>query len=86
MNKIGLKINIFLDVFVDYNKVTKEITCAGVKISDVRTCPIELSKNKSFTMKIEEQKFIKFNQLESKVNKKIKIKIILLINNYFYMI
>lgn len=68
LNEVGLKINIVSDVFVDYNKVTKEITCAGVKISDVRTCHIELPKNKSVTMKIEEQLFIKFNQLKCKVN------------------
>lgn len=48
--------------------MTKEITCAGIKISDIKTLPIKLPKNKSVTTKIEKQIFIQFNQSECKVN------------------
>lgn len=56
-----------LDVYVNYNTVTNEITCNGVQISDVKNGPIMISKFKSAMVKLEEQTFVNLNDLKCKV-------------------
>lgn len=56
------------DIFVNYNTITKEITCAGIKISDVKTRSIKLTKVKSSITRIEENAFIQFNDTKCNVS------------------
>lgn len=56
------------DVLVNFNSVTKEITCAGIKISNIKTCPVKLTKINSLITQIEENIFIKFNDTKCKVS------------------
>lgn len=56
----------FSDIHINYNVLTKEITCAGLKISNVVTCPIILSEQFD-NIKIENESFIQFNNSTSRV-------------------
>lgn len=58
----------FPDIYVDYNIVTKEITCNGVKITDVKYNSLKFPRHKSFVVTLEEQTFIQFNHSKCKVN------------------
>lgn len=60
--------NILDDIHIDYNIITKEITCAGLKISDVITCPIQIFQNNFTKIKIYDQRFIPFQHSECKVH------------------
>lgn len=61
-------LNVLGGIHIDYNITTKEIICAGLKISDAVTCPIILSENKFAIMKMEDQTFIPFRNLECGVH------------------
>lgn len=52
---------------MNYNSVTKEITCNGVKISDVKYGPVIIPDLVSAVVKLEEQTFIQFKNSKCKV-------------------
>lgn len=62
---------LYTDIYVNYNIVTNEITCNGVKIADVKYSPLTLPILKSSLVTLEEQTFVQFNN--SKCNVIIKL-------------
>lgn len=65
--EIVLREKHFTGVRVYYNVLTKEITCNGVKIFDVRNEPIALSMVAATKVKLEEQAFVRFSHPKYKV-------------------
>lgn len=53
-------------MLVDYNKLTKEITCNGIKMSGVVNAPIP--NGNSTVVKLEEQRFVHFDDSNCEVN------------------
>lgn len=56
------KQNIFSDINVSYNILTKEITCDAVKIIDVKNDPLILSELGFTDIKLEEKAFVQFDK------------------------
>uniref|UniRef100_A0A2H8TDM0 Fatty acid synthase n=1 Tax=Melanaphis sacchari TaxID=742174 RepID=A0A2H8TDM0_9HEMI len=54
------------DISVNYNKLTNEVTCDGIKILDIKSESIPLPKLKSLEVKLQEKSFTKFNFLNCK--------------------
>jgi len=57
----------FQDVCVNYNPATKEITCEGIKITDIRNGHLELPIINSAVVNLQEEIFIQFNHSHCKV-------------------
>lgn len=55
------------DIDVNYNKVTNEVTCDGIKIKGVKNGSISLPVLKSTVVKLQAKSFTKFNYLKCKV-------------------
>jgi len=55
------------DISVNYNKVTHELTCDGIRIIGVKNGPILLPILNSTVGKLQEKSFTKFNSLKCKV-------------------
>ncbi|XP_060835401.1 fatty acid synthase-like [Rhopalosiphum padi] len=54
------------DISVNYNKLTNEVTCDGIKILGIKNDSISLPKLKSSEVKLQEKLFTKFNYLKCK--------------------
>ncbi|KAF0755952.1 fatty acid synthase-like isoform X1 [Aphis craccivora] len=52
------------DISVNYNKLTNEVTCDGIKILGIKNEPISLPKLKSLEVKLQEKSFTKLNCLK----------------------
>jgi len=57
----------FSDIRVNYNKLTNEVTCDGIKILGIKNESLLLPKLKSSEVKLQEKSFTKFNYLKCKV-------------------
>eukprot|EP00102_Acyrthosiphon_pisum_P019878 XP_016657088.1 PREDICTED: fatty acid synthase-like [Acyrthosiphon pisum] len=55
------------DISVNYNKLSNEVTCDGIKILGVKNAPISLPILNSVVVKVQEKSFTKFNNLKCKV-------------------
>lgn len=60
-------VNIILDLCINYNTLTKDITCCGLKISGISIGPVTLTKHASAVVKLEEQAFIHFDDFKIQV-------------------
>jgi len=69
---------VLTDISVNYNKLTNEVTCDGIRIIGVKNGPISLSIHNSTVVKLQEKSFTKLNYL------KCKVRIIYLIINSNY--
>jgi len=56
-----------VDVRINYNQLTKEVTCNGVKIVNMKNGPLVLSEHKTTIVKLEEETFIQFDNLRCEV-------------------
>ncbi|XP_016657076.1 fatty acid synthase isoform X4 [Acyrthosiphon pisum] len=54
------------DISVNYNKLSNEVTCDGIKILGVKNAPISLPILNSVVVKVQEKSFTKFNNLKCK--------------------
>lgn len=62
------------DISVNYNKLSNEVTCDGIKIFGVKNGTISLPIINSAAMKLQEKSFTKFNNLKCKVRKYLTMK------------
>lgn len=62
------------ELTVNYNQLSNEITCDGIKILGVKNGPILLPMLNSTVLNLQEKSFAKFNNLKCKVRKYLIIK------------